>query len=336
MPLRTAATVAIQVLSTGPCPAILKNGYGFLCCLASRIFYQMRRTPNRRISALTACALLAVSCNKSSNSGSPTGPTPPVAPGAPVVYTAVGASDANGVGSSVVCIPFTECPNGMGYVQVAVRTLQGQGSTVTLRNLGIPTAVIGRDFQTLGQQYGRTIEGNFIDQEMPFVLNNSTVVTIFAGGNDVNVITAALGGGAGGGDPNGYIDAQVRAFAADYATLLGGIRNRAPSARIVAVNVPNMAGLPYLAGASLDQRRAAQRAAVGMTTTVVNPLASQGVVVVDAMCDGRSYQSSNYYSDGLHPNDAGYAFIASEVVRAMTSSSYATPQSSCGGMTIVQ
>ncbi len=260
----------------------------------------------------------------------------PLTPGTPVVYTAVGASDANGVGSSVVCFPFTDCPNGMGYVQVAVRSLQSQGFAVTLRNLGIPTAVIGRDFQTLGQQYGRTIEGNFIDQEMPFVLGNSTVVTIFAGGNDVNVITAALGGGAGGGDPVGYVDAQVRAFAADYATLIAGIRNRAPSARIVAVNVPNMAGLPYLAGGSLDQRRAAQRAAVGMTTTVVNPLVAQGVAVVDSMCDGRSYQASNYYSDGLHPNDAGYAFIASEVLRAMTSASYPAPQSSCGGMTIVQ
>jgi lysophospholipase L1-like esterase len=224
----------------------------------------------------------------------------------------------------------------MGYVQVGVRSLQSQGFTVTLRNLGIPTAVIGRDFQALGQQYGRTIEGNFIDQEMPFVLTNSTVVTIFAGGNDVNVITAALGGGAGGGDPNGYIDAQVRAFGADYTTLVAGIRSRAPSARIVAINTPNMAGLPYLAGASADQRRAAQRASVGMTTTVVNPLVSQGVAVVDAMCDGRSYQGSNYSSDGLHPNDAGYAFIASEVVRAMTSSSYPAPLSSCGGMTIAR
>ena len=336
MPLRTASTVAIQLLSTGPCLAILKNGCGFLCCLVPRIFRQMCRTPNRRISLVTACALLAVACNKLSNSGSPTGPTNPVAPGAPVVYSAIGASDANGVGSSVVCIPFTDCPNGMGYVPVTVRTLQAQGSTVTLRNLGIPTAVIGPDIQSLGRQYGRTIEGNFIDQEMPFVLGNSTVVTIVAGGNDVNVITAALGGGAGGGDRLGYVDAQVRAFAADYATLLNGIRSRAPSARIVAVNVPNMAGLPYLAGASLDQRRAAQRAAVGMTTTVVNPLVSQGVVVVDAMCDGRSYQPSNYYSDGLHPNDAGYAFIASEVVRAMTSGSYPAPLGSCGAMTIVQ
>ena len=39
--------------------------------------------------------------------------------------------------------------------------------------------------------------------------------------------------------------------------------------------------------------------------------------------------------DGLHPNDPGYAFISSEVVKAITQSSYPAPQSSCAGMTIV-
>ena len=104
---------------------------------------------------------------------------------------------------------------------------RGQGYTVNLLNLGIPTAVIGRDFQTLGQQYGRTIEANFIDSEAAFIQSNATVVTVFAGLNEVNTITAALGGGAGGSDTNGYIDAQVRAFGSDYSTLLGIIASRA-------------------------------------------------------------------------------------------------------------
>ena len=54
---------------------------------------------------------------------------------------------------------------------------------------------------------------------MPFVQTAATVVTIFAGVNEVNTVTAALGGGAGGSDPNGYMDTQVQAFGADYATL---------------------------------------------------------------------------------------------------------------------
>ena len=52
------------------------------------------------------------------------------------------------------------------------------------------------------------------------------------------------------------------------------------------------------------------------------------------LADPRSY-GSIYSSDGFHPNDAGYAYIASEVVRAATLASYPAPQSSCAAMTVV-
>src|SRR5262245_19152477 len=283
-----------------------------------------------------ACAVLLSGCDKLGlGDKNPAAPSGPPSTGTPIVYSAVGASDVFGFGSSSPCLPFEDCPNGTGYVAVAARTLRSQGFTVTLRNLGLPTAVISRTFQNLGQQYGRTIAGNYIEGEMPFVLTNSTLVTIFAGPNDVNTITAALGGGAGGSSPAAYIDAQVRQFGTDFATLLSGIRGSAPSARIIVLNVPNMAGLPSLTGASLAQRQAAQRISVSMTTTVVNPLVGQGVVVVDLMCDSRTYIASNYFSDGLHPNDSGYQYMASEMTRAITSSSYPAPQSTCGSMTIV-
>jgi len=149
-----------------------------------RIFQALRNSPILRICALAASLAVVTGCDKLGLGGatSPTAPTAPVA-GSTIVYTAVGASDANGVGSSVECLPLIDCPNGMGYVPVTVRALTTQGFKVTNRNLGIPTAVIGRDFQALGQQYGRTILGNFIDSEMSFVLSNSTVITIFAGVN---------------------------------------------------------------------------------------------------------------------------------------------------------
>ena len=303
----------------------------------SRIFRTFRYSPILRIGVVVGALAGAAGCDKLGlgNSASPSAPSGTPTAGSTIVYTAVGASDANGVGSSAECLPLTDCPNGMGYVPVTVRALAAQGFKVTHLNLGIPTAVIGRDFQTLGQQYNRTILGNFIDNEMAFVQTNATVVTIFAGLNEVNVITAALGGGAGAGNPNAYIDTQVKAFGVDYTTLLAGIRLRAGSPHIVILNPPNAAGLPFLAGASLAQRQSAQRAAVGMTTTVVNPLASSSVSVIDLMCDARSYVASNYASDGLHPNDAGYAFIAGEVVKAITRATYPSPQSSCTGMTIV-
>jgi lysophospholipase L1-like esterase len=276
------------------------------------------------------------SCDKLglSDLKSPTAPGPPN-PGSAVIYAAIGASDANGVGSSHQCVPLDHTCPGMGYVFVTARQLTAQGFTVSLTNLGLPTAVISREFEALGQQHNRTIIGNFIDQEVPFVPRNATVVTIFAGGNEVNTITAALGAGAGGGDPNGYIDNQVRTFGNNYTTLLNGIRDRAGSPRIVILNVPNMAALPYLSGASAAQRQAAQRAAVGMTRNVVNPLASGNTVVVDLMCDSRTYLRSNYSSDGMHPNDAGYAYMAGEVVRAITSNAYPAPQSNCAAMTSV-
>jgi lysophospholipase L1-like esterase len=282
------------------------------------------------IAAASGCSKLGL------GSTSPTAPSGPPAPGSTIVYTAIGASDAIGHGSSAECVPFTSCPDGRGYVQDAVRSLTASGFKVTLYNLGVPTAVIGQDFQNLSAQYrpNDVVAGNFIDGEEPFVQQNTTVVTVFAGGNDVNTITAALGGGAGGADPAGYIDQEVRAFGADFTTLLNGIRGRSPSARIVALNLPNLGALPYLAGDSQAKREAAQRAAVGITTTVVNPVVAQGVTVVDLMCDPRSYLASNYSSDGFHPNDAGYAFIAGEVVKAITAA-YPAPMSTCSQMTLV-
>ena len=286
--------------------------------------------------ALVACA--TTSCDKLGlgTGGNPTGPDPipPPSTGATIVYAAIGASDALGIGSSVPCLPFVDCPDGMGYVQVASRQLRTQGFSVTVSNLGVPTSVIGRDFELLGRQYDRQILGNFIDQELPLVRQNTTLVTIFAGGNEVNTITAALGGGAGGSNPAAYIDQQVAAFGADYATLLQGIRTRTDAARVVVLNVPNVAALPFLAGASLVQRQAAQRAAVGMTT-VVNALTAQAVTVVDLMCNDRSYQTSSYSSDGFHPNDSGYAFIAAEVVLAATSAAYPPPRVNCPQMSVV-
>ena len=113
----------------------------------------------------------------------------------------------------------------MGYVPVTVRAADGAGIHGQPPQSRHPDrGHRPRLLRPSGQQYNRTIVGNFIEQEMPFVQTNATLVTIFAGGNEVNMITAALGGGAGGSDPNGYIDAQVRAFGADYTTLLAGIR----------------------------------------------------------------------------------------------------------------
>jgi len=56
------------------------------------------------------------------------------------------------------------------------------------------------------------------------------------------------------------------------------------------------------------------------------------VLVVDLMCDPRSYMPSNYSSDGFHPNDAGYAFMAEAVSRAVNAGSLPPPRADCAQM----
>jgi lysophospholipase L1-like esterase len=288
-----------------------------------------------RITITALFVLLAVgltACDKLGSGGSsPTTPSGPPPAGSNIVYAAVGASDVMGVGSTKTCSPFDDC-NGNGYVWVAARALRSQGFTVEVAQLGIPAGVISATFQNLGIQYGRTIGGNFLQSEVPFVKRDAGLVTVFAGANDVNTITAALGGGAGGSNPTAYIDQMVNAFGTDYSTLISGIRARATSARIIALNLPNLAAMPYLAGASLAQKQAAQRAAVRITTTIINP--KTDTTVIDLMCDPRLYQASIFSSDGFHPNDAGYALLGAEIVTALTSPSYPAPKSSCSQMTI--
>jgi lysophospholipase L1-like esterase len=282
---------------------------------------------------LTGLALGAAGCDLASLDDTiPTSPSGPPAAGSTLLYSPIGASDVIGYGSSQPCLPYADC-DGTGYVWVAERQLKTQGFAVDVKTLGIPGAVISRDFQTMGAQYGRNdLFANIIDQEVPFLDRTSTVVTIFAGGNDVNVITSALGQGAGGSNPTAFVDQWVETFRVNYMTLVEGIRGRATGARIIVLNLPNLAGLPYLAGASLAQKQAAQRASVNMTRNAINPL--QNVTIVDLMCDPRFYNPANFSSDGFHPNDALYAIMGAEVASALTSASYPAPKSSCAQMTL--
>jgi lysophospholipase L1-like esterase len=252
-------------------------------------------------------------CSGGSGSTSPTQPSP--SPTSKVVYTAIGASDAVGIGASVPCLPFVDCPSGTGYVAVLSRRL-AETRQVQTNNLGIPAAVLSPEIQQLGIQYGRTIPANFITGEVPFVPRDSTLVTIFAGGNDTNTIGTAVEAGAGGNDPSAYIDQQVRGFGQSFDTLVRGLRDRAPGARILVANLPNLAGLPYASGMSLARRQGLQRISVGISRDALNGRHGGDITIVDLLCDARSYDPANYSSDGFHPNDQGYAFMADALYRA--------------------
>jgi lysophospholipase L1-like esterase len=285
------------------------------------------------LAAVVTLALTVSACQLF-NRDSPTAPSDvaPPPPNAPISYSAIGASDANGVGASVPCAPFTPCDNGTGYVPTLARLLRS-GRQVTLLNLGIPTAVLSPSIQTIARAAGRDIVANFVDGEMPFVATNSTLVTIFGGANDANALVDAIEKGAAGSDLRGYVNSQVQAFGGDYDRLVRGVRARAPNAFVILLNVPNLASLPYARGYGDDRRRLLQAISVGFAKEV-NRQAGNSVVVLDLMCDSQVYDPSRFYSDGFHPNDAGYAYLAQRLA-AIVNGTPTMAAGSCAQMTVV-
>ncbi|MEQ1757063.1 MAG: SGNH/GDSL hydrolase family protein [Vicinamibacterales bacterium] len=289
----------------------------------------------RRALILIVAVLVTACGGGSSSSSSPSTPTSPSSP-APtsttVRYAALGASDANGVGSSAPCVPFTACENGAGYVPSLARLLR-TGREVTLVNLGIPAAVLSPTIYELGRRYGREIPANFIERELPFVPGDSTLITVLGGPNDVNALGDAVSQGAAGNDLKGYLDAQIRAFGSDYDRLVQGLRSRAPNATVILINVPNMAGLPYSAGYPLQARQVLQYISVGFSREV-NRQGGSRVLIADAMCDAQIYASSGFASDGFHPNDSGHSYLAQRLL-SIVNTGVGGAASSCGQMTLV-
>ena len=270
-----------------------------------------------------------IACNKPGES--PTQPSPAPTAG-PIFYTAIGASDGIGFGSSAPCIPLApDCIDGRGYVQSLARSLKATGREFGWRNLSLPVSLLIRDIEDLASDVGTPIDYlvcNFIERQAPFVPTNTTHVTIFAGGNDANVIGRAALAGRGGSDPSAYIDAQVRQWGTDLEDLVARIRSRAPNARIVALNMINLAGAPYIAGRPVSEKSIMQRIAVGISDRV-NALTARNVLVVDLMCDARLYQSSSYASDGFHPGDTGYAVFAEDALPALRDGANNQPNANC-------
>jgi lysophospholipase L1-like esterase len=283
----------------------------------------------KRIGFALVTVLSLVGCDTLKNLNSPVAPENT---SLNVVYSAVGASDAIGYGSSNVCVPFTSCPDGKGYVQVITRRYKDAGKTVTLQNLGVPGAVLGPTVQALAPQMNYTIPVNFVENELPFVKSDSTLVTIFAGGNDANTIGSAVRAGLGGSNPEAWANNQIATFGNDMKTLVAGIKAKAPNARIVILNLPNLAAMPYSAGLNTTEKRALQTIAVGLNAQI-NATTSLGAVVVDLMCDSRAYSPSIFSSDGFHPNDSGYALFADLLYAAATGTA-AAPKSSCSYMSV--
>ncbi len=266
----------------------------------------------------------AAACSKSPDS--PTSPSGPVVTG--VNYMNISASDSTGYMSSVECFPFTTCaPNATGWVQTLFRRLQGNGAA-TLNNTGVPGQVLSQHFEDLGRRLGRTYPGNFVTNQAPFTKSDATVVTIFAGGNDANTVGQLVQAQLAGDDVRGFIDQQVRQFGDDLAALVRAVRQKAPNAKVVLLNLPNLGGAPYLARNSALERGVMQRIAVGMSERV-NAQAGPNTFVVDLLCDARILEASSFSSDGFHPSDRGYGLMAELAYPAVVNSTHPAPATDC-------
>ncbi len=292
-------------------------------------------------------------------------PTPkPTATPLPIAYTAIGASDAVGYGASKPCanpptVADPGCLNltGTGYVPDIARSLKAGGAAVTLDDLGISGAVLGPDIRKVGNTYGsatgsapcqpRTgsdaIPGDFITNELPKVPANSTLVTVFAGGNDTNALVNAAVclslGGATQAQITTFLDAEVTAFGADLQQLLLGVTTKTGGkAKIVIADLPNFANIPFAAGGlpgltplPLEVRDLLQSVSVtGIDQGVYKTAAETfGVPTVDLLCDPKSYVPANFYTDGFHPNDSGYALFATKYLALIKAAKPALPSFTC-------
>lgn len=274
----------------------------------------------------------------------------PHGPSFPTVasYAAIGASDAVGIGASVPCGTTTPtnpaCPGGTGYVPKIATLLAGDGASVVLTDLGISSAVIGPDIKNLGNLYGTTfgdkcqartgadiIPADFLTNEIPNLPAGVSYVTIFAGSNDVIALTNALGCGAGGtttAAQQAFITAQASAFANDYATLLSAVKRASPHARIVVANLPNLAGVPVGLLEPTATERALQALSVSFDA-IIDGFTARKIPVVDLLCTTQAYAPANFSTDGLHPNDAGYAELAALMEPLLLSGAAASLSTNC-------
>jgi lysophospholipase L1-like esterase len=253
-------------------------------------------------------------------------PTTPAPVAGAVSYSAIGASDAIGYGGSSPCMPFSDCPNGTGYVQTVARRLRADHPDMEFLNLGVPGTVLSREIQDIGNSMGRGIVSNFIDGQMPFVDRDATLVTVFAGGNDVNTIGSAVRARAAS-ERASFAQTQIDHFTRDFATFIAGISERAPNAQIVVLNLPNMSRMPYAAGKSSDEREWLRTLSVSFSAGM-NATRGSRVRVVDLMCHEPMYDGGIYSSDGFHPNDLGYVRMA-DLVTAAIAQAPSAPAAGC-------
>jgi lysophospholipase L1-like esterase len=288
-------------------------------------------------------------------------PAPTAAPLAALRYVAFGDSTTRGVGSTLAngddgeCAPANtdsalpspaNCPSGMGFAPLFARQLTNGTPNSAFVDLGVPGATLdGTDENYANQSWGPYTSGvhaDLLDTELAAVnLQNADVVTVYIGKNDVNVlyeaVTNAQANVYNAPDQPSRIQAAISDFGTRYQAAVKKIRSlMRPDARLIVFNLMNVGRQP---GTVIDaqptvDKTVLQALSVGITLNYINPLVAPGntsgvYAVIDMLCAMPSnYDASEYSSDGVHPNDDGYAKLEAAVYSVVANGPQA-PANSC-------
>jgi lysophospholipase L1-like esterase len=231
---------------------------------------------------LTARFIFAAGCALSLTAGHALGA---------VRYTALGASDAVGVGTSA----YPAQPNG-GYVFRISDWLKARYSPWTLHNLGVSgyTAPYIRD-HTLA----------------PAIADAPDIVTVWVGGDDIKDSVLI----------NESTDALKARFEAAYTTIISRLRTET-NAKVVTANLPDLSRIPAAAFFPDSYKALATADTNALNEVIARVAAEYDVPVVDLYSLDASYDRANFSSDGFHPNDAGYAAMAEQFEAALKANAW--------------
>ena len=241
------------------------------------MFTQARRASARSflLSASLVLALLAgLSGCGGGTAATPPRATPSPTPVPPVVYVAIGASDAVGVGATN--------PNTQGYVPLLISKLPAHSQAL---NLGIS---------------GNTIHPALTNELPAAIAAHPTLVTVWMAGNDFKGCTPLH---QYGDDLNALLaqlqtQTHARVFVANLPdmSLLPAIQQ-----------LETAGGGPCLQGQTNDQVRALTEQ---WNVTIAAAAAAHGAFLVDLFHSDLAAHPELIYSDGFHPSSAGYQLLA--------------------------
>ena len=221
---------------------------------------------------LLALAILAA-CGRSSVASVPPRVTPIPTPIPPVIYVAIGASDAVGVGATD--------PNTQGYVPLIIARLPAHSQAL---NLGIS---------------GNTIHPALTNELPEAIAAHPTLVTVWMVGNDFRNCTPLNQYGADLETLLAQLQTQThaRVFVANL-----------PDMSLLPAFANDAAQVPCFQGQTADQIRGQ---VLQWNAAIAAAVALHGDVLVDLFHSDLAKHPELIYRDGFHPSTAGYQMLAS-------------------------